>query len=267
MSIKSILKPVFGLLLTSALIIVIFGSHSSASAALGAGTADFLITVNTMNPGTSTSFQFTIPTIGSEYNFNIDCNNDGTNESKGHKGSYTCNYKIPETYTIRISDNTGAGLGFPRISFNNGGDMQKLLSVDQWGTGKWASMAGAFDGCMFMTLNATDASELFYVADMSWMFAGASAFNADISGWNMHTVTTAANMFNGAKLSTANYDALLKGWDAQALQHGVSFDGGSSTYCTGATARADMISHYGWTITDGGDSCLINNYLPLIVKN
>ena len=128
-------------------------------------------------------------------------------------------------------------------------------------------MAHAFDGCQNLTLTATDAPELFYVTDMSWMFAGASAFNADISGWNMHTVTTAANMFNGAKLSTANYDALLKGWDAQSLHNGVVFDGGNSTYCAGEASRADMISHYGWTITDGGDSCLINNYLPLIVKN
>jgi len=33
------------------------------------------------------------------------------------------------------------------------------------------------------------------------------------------------NMFNGATLSTANYDALLIGWEAQTLQPNVNFHG------------------------------------------
>jgi hypothetical protein len=49
-------------------------------------------------------------------------------------------------------------------------------------------------------------------------------------------------MFTGVKLSTANYDALLQGWDAQNLQHNVIFDGGSSQYCAGETARNNMTS-------------------------
>lgn len=62
-------------------------------------------------------------------------------------------------------------------------------------------------------------------------------------------------MFTGAGLSTANYDALLNGWNAQNLQDGVSFDGGNSTYCSGENARTNMINSDGWTITDTGRDC------------
>ena len=162
-----------------------------------------------MNPGTSSTFQFTIPTIGSGYNFNIDCNNDGKNKSTGHHGSYTCNYKMPGTYTIRISDHSGAGTGFPRIYFNNSGDAEKLLSVDQWGSGKWASMAGAFWGCSYMTLNATDAPDLSRVADMSYMFAGTYLFNTPIGTWNVSNVTNMASLFSTATI----FNQPLSSWN------------------------------------------------------
>ena len=73
-------------------------------------------------------------------------------------------------------------------------------------------------------------------------------------------------MFTNARLSTPNYDALLEGWDAQALQSGVIFDGGSSTYCTGEAARANKIDSDGWTITDGGKDCPLTNsiYMPMV---
>ena len=106
---------------------------------------DFVITVKTDNAGTSTSTQFTIPTTGGEtYNYNVDCNNDGVNEATAQTGDYTCNYAAAGTYTVRIKDNTGLGTGFPRIYFNTGGDRQKLLTIEQWGKGKWTSMDCAF---------------------------------------------------------------------------------------------------------------------------
>jgi surface protein len=375
---------------------------------------DFVITVKTDNSGSSSSTQFTIPTTGSGYNYNVDCNNDGTLEATGVTGDYTCDYGATGlntgagTYTIRIEDNSGAGTGFSRIFFNNGGDAPKLMSIDQWGTGKWDSMNAAFYGCSNMTMSATDSPDLSGVTDMSYMFAADSAFNQDIGSWNTGNVTDmsymfldasafnqdigswntsnvtdmsgmfaadsafnqdigswntgnvtdmsdmfdvasafnqnignwntgkvadmfgmfidasafnqnigswntskvtgmsnmfndassfnqniggwntgnvtdmsdmfidagafnqnigswnvgkvydAASMFHDVMLSTANYDALLHGWDVQTLQHNVTFDGGNSKYCSGAAARAHMISSDKWKITDGGDACVRN---------
>jgi surface protein len=217
------------------------------------------------------------------YTYNVDCNDDGTDEATGVTGDYTCDYSAlggAGTYTIRITDNTIDGSGFPRIYFNNTGDKDKLLSIDQWGGGKWTSMGNAFYGCTNLVSSAGDTPDLSGLTDLSSMFQGAVNFNGDISGWNTSSVTDmsgmfmnasnfnrdisgwdvgalalADSMFSGAGLSTDNYDALLIGWDAQLLQSDVDFDGGLSTYCAGEAARANMISSDGWSITDGGLDC------------
>jgi hypothetical protein len=59
---------------------------------------DFIISVRTDNPGTSNNTQFTIPTTGSGYNYNVDCNADGIEEMMGLSGDYTCSYTSAGTY-------------------------------------------------------------------------------------------------------------------------------------------------------------------------
>lgn len=253
---------------------------------------DIVITVKTDNPGTSDTNQFTIPTIGGGYDYNVDCDNDGTNEWNAQSRSVTCSYTIPGIYKIRIQDNSGAGTGFHRIYFNGGGDAEKLLSVNQWGTGQWSSMAYAFKGCAYLSGGAADTPNLSNVTDMSYMFGSAIAFNQplgnwdtsgvthtngmfhdanafdqDLSSWDVSVLRSSEEMFSNITLSTTNYDALLIGWDTQDLQLDVIFDGGNSHYCYGESARQNMIDGDGWTITDGGKSCPIESiYLPLVIK-
>ena len=61
----------------------------------------------------------------------------------------------------------GSGTGFPRIYFNNGGDKDKLLTIEQWGTGHWTSMSSAFYGCSNLAGQASDAPDLSGVVYMS----------------------------------------------------------------------------------------------------
>ncbi len=98
------------------------------------------------------------------------------------------------------------------------------------------------------------------VKNMSDMFANATAFNQPIGAWNVSNVTIMTGMFSSVQLSTANYDDLLIGWSTISpnetpLKPNVTFSGGNSKYCNGASARASIISNYGWTITDGGLDC------------
>ena len=65
-------------------------------------------------------------------------------------------------------------------------------------------------------------------------------------------MTNALDLFDGAELSIANYDALLIGWNALNLQPNVPFSGGNSQYCAGEAARTNMINSDGWFITDAG---------------
>lgn len=94
------------------------------------------------------------------------------------------------------------------------------------------------------------------VTNMTNMFSGATSFDQDVGSWNVTSLTTANTMFNGVTLSTANYDSLLTGWEAQAVQNNVTFGGGNSQYSVGAptTARAALVSDHTWTITDGGQA-------------
>ena len=155
--------------------------------------------------------------------------------------------------------------------------------ISGWVTSSVTDMSGMFSGASafnadisgWVTNNVTDMSGMFIdasafnqdisdwvtnnVTNMSWMFFGASAFNQDIGDWNVTALTKATDMFHRTALSTYNYDALLIGWAAQSLQSGVTFHGGSSTYCKGERAREKMIdtdTGYAWTITDGGKDCI-----------
>ena len=87
---------------------------------------------------------------------------------------------------------------------------------------------------------------------MNSMFRGTEDFNQDIGSWDVSSLTNAHNMFQGATLSSENYDALLAGWAAQSLQTGVNFHGGNSQYCATDEHHNTLTQTYGWSITDGG---------------
>ncbi|WP_299840248.1 BspA family leucine-rich repeat surface protein [uncultured Tenacibaculum sp.] len=126
--------------------------------------------------------------------------------------------------------------------------------IGGWNTGEVTKMNEMFSNAKAFNqdIGSWNTSK---VTRMHGMFQSADVFDQDISSWDIGQVTTLDRMFNNAKLSTVNYDALLKGWNAQTVQPNLNFDGGNSTYCTAATERANLETTNTWSIKDGGLSC------------
>lgn len=164
---------------------------------------DFVTTWKTDNAGSSNSTSITIPTTGGGYNYDVDWNNDGNFDEFGITSDVTHDFGVSGTYTIRIQ---GA---FPRIYFNNTGDRQKILDVNQWGTGAWSSMGFAFYGATNLSVSASDAPNLSSSPLIYGMFAEASSFNSSINHWDVSTVTNMDSMFSEA----ANFNQPLDNWD------------------------------------------------------
>ncbi len=177
---------------------------------------DFVITVTTDNPGTSNDTQFTIsknPFV-SGYNYNVDCNDDGISEAMAVTGDYTCNYNFAGEYTIRIQDNTGLKTGFPAIYFDNA-DEKKLITVEQWGKGKWRSMRFAFRGASNLTIPASDIPDFSEVTSMYAMFADATYANPDTRYWDVSAVENMGFMFQDAASAKPNTSQ----WDTSAVTY------------------------------------------------
>ncbi|RNC88377.1 MAG: BspA family leucine-rich repeat surface protein [Winogradskyella sp.] len=97
--------------------------------------------------------------------------------------------------------------------------------------------------------------------DMSYMFYFADVFNQPLNDWDVSSVTDMNSILAYTNLSTFNYDQTLIGWsELNSLQTSVNFGALGVTYCSGASARQNLIDDFGWTIDDGGiaPSCKIS---------
>ena len=160
---------------------------------------------------TSASETVTIPTNGGEtYNYNVDWG-DGSPVETGLNGDASHTYSTAGVYTVTI---TGT---FPRIYFNNGGDRNKILSVEQWGNQAWTSFRGAFYGARNLVVNATDAPDLSGVNSMHRAFRDAVSLTGDFSNWNTSTITTLFETFKNAEV----FNSDISNWDVSNV---ASFD-------------------------------------------
>lgn len=181
-----------------AIFVLSFGVFNTA---LASPSDDFVTTWQTSKLNET----ITIPTAGKGYNYAIDWDNDGKFDQENITGNASYEYKTPGIHTIRIKGD------FPRIFINKGSEKGKIVSVEQWGTGIWASMEKAFFGAFFLKINAKDAPNLSSVTNMDYMFADVDLFNKK-SGtweWDVSNVTSMNSMFYGAR----SFKQDITGWD------------------------------------------------------
>ncbi|NJB69948.1 surface protein [Saonia flava] len=163
----------------------------------------FVTKWKTDNPGTSADNQITIPTFSGEtYDYLVDWG-DG-NVDSNVSGDITHTYIEPGTYYVSISGT------FPRIFFNETGDKDKILTINQWGSNQWASMESAFAGCSNLSVAANDIPDLSNVTSLRRMFfyciyafdnSGNREFPnfngiENFNDWDVSTITDMSNMFD-----------------------------------------------------------------------
>ena len=114
----------------------------------------------------------------------------------------THTFAAPGLYTVRISGRmSGFGFGQPDGDggFDEHKDGNKLVDIVQWGCVRFGNRGGYFFQCRNLgRLSARDLPDLTGVTNMRFMFEGASAFQSDLSQWNVSSVTNMYYMFNGA---------------------------------------------------------------------
>ncbi|MFQ3213464.1 MAG: hypothetical protein ACI9C9_000992, partial [Marivirga sp.] len=146
----------------------------------------------------TTDGQITIPTAGSGYNYDVVWTNLstlglGNGAVSGQLANYTINsLSFGDTYQVLISGD------FPRINFNNGGDKDKILTVEEWGDIEWSNMQTAFYGCTNLRIPAIDAPDLSGTLSLNQMFRGASSFNESIDHWDVSNIILFFGMFQAA---------------------------------------------------------------------
>jgi len=229
---------------------------------------NFITTWNTENPGSSGSNQITIPGTGVGYNYEIYWEDTASSTINGTTtlittASHTLTFPAPGIYEVQIAGD------FPRIYFNNGGDKDKILTVEQWGNIAWTSMNAAFFGASNLRVPATDAPDLSGVLSMANMFWGANFFNDPVEHWDVSTITSMSSTFrntddfnqplnswniSNVTIMTAmfeeadNFNQNLNNWDTSSVtsmrwlfRRAGNFNGDVSTWNTSSTTNMDSL--------------------------
>ena len=196
---KSFTKTVRRSYLAAALLLFFTGTI------LAGPSDDFVTTWKTDNPGSSTSSSIQIPFLGGLYD--VDLDNDGVFDVVGLSFVFNHDFGSAGTYTIRVRGS------FNSINFGGGGDIRKLIGIDQWGTSSWTSARDLFLAATNLEITASDTPDFSAVTDMSGMFQLATMANPNTLDWDTSAVTTMADMFNGA----GSADPDVSSWDTSLV--------------------------------------------------
>jgi len=146
------------------------------------------------------------------------------------------------TWDMRSALSTNAMFAYA-TSFNQ--------PVNSWDTSRIVDMRGMFYNATSFNQNVNSWNTS-SVTRMESVFRNAISFDQDISNWNFAGIKDASLMFSGARLSGINYDKLLNSFASQETNLLVTFDGGSSSYCTAEPARNVLQFVRNWFIHDNG---------------
>jgi hypothetical protein len=159
---------------------------------------NLVFTVQSDNVGTSNDNQFTIPTSGSGYLYDISTDDGYT--ATGVTGNHTITFPSGVgVHTVTISAELG---GFPKFYFNNGGDRLKMMDISNFGIYGYGltSQQFAFRGCSLLTVSATDIGHFENVNNFRFIFENTSVSTLPLI--DTSAVTTFETAFKGCNFIT-----------------------------------------------------------------
>ncbi|MEL6560970.1 MAG: BspA family leucine-rich repeat surface protein, partial [Bacteroidota bacterium] len=115
-------------------------------------------------------------------------------------GTFTTELPTAGNYLLEITGSFPHFVDYPKAS---------LTDVNQWGEIAWGSFQESFENWPGTGFSATDTPDLSNVTSMEEAFRNASAFNSDLSNWNVSNVTSMRFTFRQA----SNFNSDLGNWN------------------------------------------------------
>ncbi len=207
---------------------------------------EFITLWKTNNPGASNNNQITIPARGQ---FIYKWEEDGNpSNSGGGNGNNTTTITFPSSGTYQVSIFPTVNNPIDYIKFNNGGDKDKLLEIQQWGEIQWGTMKTAYLGASNLEITATDSPDLSNMTDMEYAFGFTNMTTIqNLENWDVSTITNMKFLFYNAP----NFNQDISSWDISSLED-------MSYMFAYATSFNQPIG--GWDVSNVKDMSMIFNH-------
>ena len=240
----------------------------SLAIAPGVDPNEFRFSVNSAGVGTSNNDQFTIPINAGTFNYDISTS-DGYSAT-GVTGAHTITFPSGAgTHDVVI---TGT---FPGMKFYDGGDDDKILTIDNWGIYGVGSTSQrfAFQGCSLLVVNATDTGDFSQVSNfqrafynlatttfplidfssatnLSELFRSTPIATFPANAFDNTAGNQYANAFTTTNLTQQSIDNILVSIDASGADgsfNAFKQSGGSTPSAVGLAAKNSLLAK-GWSV-------------------
>lgn len=97
------------------------------------------------------------------------------------------------------------------------------------------------------------------------MFYKAKAFDQDLGDWPIGSIVNMVQMFDSSGLSIRNYDSILIKWQAKTHLSNIWFSGEGLNYCKADSSRSLLLND-GWVFSGDTMNCLTTS-LDAVARN